>query len=68
LGVISMGPVLAVLGVKLAVVEDLAAINRLAGRIPHMDERRMRSRAYSRTVSDKMLSKWGESGRKSACP
>jgi hypothetical protein len=61
---VSMGPVLAALGVKLIVAGGPQAMERLAGRLLVMTEGHVRSRAYTRTVSEKMLSKWGRLGAK----
>ena len=59
-----LNPILQCLGAKLALLEDEEALKRVSGRLPQMDERNMRSRAYTRTVSEKKLSHWGRLGAK----
>jgi hypothetical protein len=64
LGAVSLGPILACLGTRLALVEDEEALKRVSGRLPQMDERSMRSRAVTWTVSGKKLKEWGRLGAK----
>jgi hypothetical protein len=57
IGIISLGPVLTVLGVKLLMVEDLEAIARYGGRIPHRVDRAVRSGTWEFSISRRHMAK-----------
>lgn len=60
LGRISLGPALAVLGVKLVLVECEEALARYAHRLDYMDERDMREKSV--TISRRLLREAGKKG------
>jgi hypothetical protein len=57
LGPVSLGPILECLGTRLALLEDADAMERLAGRIPTTDEKRLRARSTTFTLSGHFLKK-----------
>ena len=62
IGIASLGPVLGVLGVKLLMVEDLAALERYGSRIPARQERSVRTAGVQVHLSRRFLSKIGAAG------
>jgi hypothetical protein len=57
IGIISLGPVLTVLGVKLVMVEDLEAIKRYGDKIPKRDPRAVRSGTLDFSLSRNFMRK-----------
>lgn len=64
IGMISLGPLLGLLGVRLVMVEDLIAVEALAGRIIARNESCVRSGATQFEVSFRFLKKIGALGGK----
>jgi hypothetical protein len=64
MGAMSLQPMLMCLGAKLALLEDEDAVERVVSRLPKMAAAQLRSRAYTRTVSDRKLKEWGRLGAK----
>jgi hypothetical protein len=62
LGPISMQPILQCLGARLALLVDEESLEHIVKRLPQMDERHVRSRASTWTVSGHMLKKYGRLG------
>lgn len=62
LGRVSLGPALAVLGVKLVLVECPEALGRYAHRLDYMDPRDMREKSITFTLSRRLLREAGRKG------
>ena len=62
LGMTSFAPVLAGLGLRLLVIEDSAATERLRNRLPPRNESYVRSGAVHVTLTDRFLRKIGRKG------
>ena len=67
-GLVSLGPVLEALGVRLLLVEDREAVDRLAGRLETMADhaRRYKAIAVNRTISLRFLREIGAKGGKAS--
>jgi hypothetical protein len=63
LGATSLQPMLACLGVQLALLEDEEALERVVSRLPRMDETHVRTRSKSFTLSGTFLKKRARLGR-----
>jgi hypothetical protein len=62
IGMISLGPLLAILGVRLQMVEDRDAIERLEHRLPTRNEAFAHSSAFTQTRSRAFMRKIGKKG------
>jgi hypothetical protein len=62
IGMISLGPILGVLGVKLVMVEDPAALARFAAEVPERNESKMHAVAMHITLTRRFMRKIGALG------